>query len=138
MAATNQREQQNAQVSGCVGWIDAEDMQVLQGHMVSIVGRNMSQHADEAAEFTFVDGNGTQFKVLVPKSDFQGYVQGTVVEISGRVLTSQTILQISYKDWGMQANLKLWSALLKLTQQFPALFWLPLRIVLIGCRQIFK
>ena len=122
MAAFEEKEENGARVSSCVGWIDAKDLKLLQGQMVAIVGRNMSLHKDEAAEFTFVDGSGTKFKVLVPKSDFQGYAQGTVVEITGRVLSSRSILQIKYTDWGMKANLKLWGDLLKLTRNYPGLF----------------
>lgn len=122
MAASEGKEEKGGDECECVGWITASDLPRLKGQMVTIVARNTSPHEDEEAEFTFVDGSGTQFKVLVPKANFPGYEQGTVVEITGRVLTNDTILQIKYHDWGMKANLQLWDKLVDYTRKFGALF----------------
>ena len=105
-----------------IGWITAEDLQKLKGYVVTIVGQNITKHQDEETEFKFVDGTGAQFRVLVAQADFKGFEQGTVVEITGRVLSDHTILLQQYTDWGHKANIVLWGKLLKLTPKFPGIF----------------
>ena len=105
-----------------IGWITAVDLKKLNGYVVTIVGQNISKHQDEETQFHFVDGTGAQFRVLVAKADFKGFEQGTVVEITGRVLSDHTILLQQYTDWGHKANMVLWGKLLKLTQKFPGIF----------------
>ena len=106
----------------CAGWINAHNLCSFIGSMVTIVGRNVSEHRDEKAEFVFEDGNGARFKVLVPENDFAGYAQGTVVEVTGRVLDNDCILQLRFHDWGVNANLRLWTKLIEMTRKFPEIF----------------
>ncbi len=106
----------------CVGWIDAKDIPQLKGKVVTIMGRNITKHPNEEAKFLFEDGTGTKFHVYVAAPDFKGYNYGTVVEVTGRVISKHIILQTQYTDWGPQARIDIWSRLIKLTRQFPGLF----------------
>ena len=120
---TNEDEEQKSDFTNqCVGWIAANDLQRFKGRVVTIVGQNISEYKDEETQFRFEDAHGTKFKVLVAKDAFEGFDQGTVVEITGRVLSSYTVLLQQYTDWGDKANLKLWGELLKLTKKFPGIF----------------
>ena len=115
-------EQKSEESSEHIGWITADDLKKFNGDVVNIVGQNISKHQDEETEFKFVDGTGAQFRVLVAQADFKGFEQGTVVEITGRVLSDHTILLQQYTDWGHKANIVLWGKLLKLTPKFPGIF----------------
>ncbi len=122
MAALEQKEELIEHDSDCIGWMEVIDLQYHVAEVVSIVGRNISPHHDEICKLTFEDGTGAKYWVMVPQPDFEGFAKGAVIEVKGLVLGAKKISLRTWKDWGTEFKLKVWSKFMAAKRQFPNLF----------------